>query len=87
LPARVWKAALAGLIAEDHSARLGTLAVPTLVVGGEQDGIFSVAEQRALAAALPHASLVLYPQVGHAPHAEVPQRFVQDLTEFLRSVR
>jgi pimeloyl-ACP methyl ester carboxylesterase len=87
VPARVWKAALAGLIAEDHSSRLGAIAVPTLVVGGELDGIFSVAEQRALAAALLHASLVLYPQVGHAPHAEVPQRFTQDLTEFLRSVR
>ncbi|MDY7226380.1 alpha/beta fold hydrolase [Hyalangium rubrum] len=87
VPARVWKDALAGLIAEDHSARLGQIAAPTLIVGGDQDSIFSVAEQQALAAAIPGARLVLYPQVGHAPHAEVPQRFVKDLTDFLHAVR
>jgi pimeloyl-ACP methyl ester carboxylesterase len=87
VPARVWKATLDGLIAENHATKLGSITAPTLVVGGELDSIFSVAEQRALASALPRSTLVLYPQVGHAPHAETPQRFVQDLTSFLRSAR
>ncbi|KFA91632.1 alpha/beta fold hydrolase [Archangium violaceum] len=87
VPARVWKAALDGLIAEDHSARLRDISVPTLVVGGDRDGFFSVAEQQALAQALPGASLVLYTETGHAPHVELPQRFVDDVKQFLRSLR
>jgi non-heme chloroperoxidase len=87
VPARVWKAALEGLLDEDHTTQLGNITVPTLIIGGEQDAIFSVAEQQALAAAIPNASLKLYPQVGHAPHAEVPQTFVEALTDFLRPMR
>jgi non-heme chloroperoxidase len=87
VPARVWKAALDGLIAEDHSTRLRDISVPTLVVGGDHDGFFSVAEQQALAQALPHASLALYTETGHAPHVEQPQRFVEDVKQFLRSLR
>jgi len=86
VPARVWQDALDGLLAEDHSARLGRIRVPVLVIGGDQDGFFPVAEQRALANALPDADFVLYPGTGHAPHAEQPQRFKQDVTRFLRAV-
>jgi non-heme chloroperoxidase len=84
VPARVWQAALAGLIAEDHSSRLGDITVPTLVVGGDQDGFFPVAEQRALAEALPRGSFALYSDTGHAPHVELPHRFVHDVKVFLR---
>lgn len=85
VPARVWKASLDGLIAEDHSSRLGRISVPTLVVGGDRDGFFSVAEQQALAKALPHATLALYTETGHAPHVEQPQRFVEDVKKFLHA--
>lgn len=84
VPARVWRAALSGLIAEDHSARLGEISVPTLVVGGDQDGFFSVPEQQALADALPQGSFALYTGTGHAPHVEQPHRFVHDVKVFLR---
>jgi non-heme chloroperoxidase len=83
VPARVWKAALAGLAAEDHGGRLASIRVPALVVGGDQDSIFSVAEQRALAQKLRRGRLLLYPDTGHAPHVEQPQRFVTDVTAFL----
>ncbi|PTL84851.1 alpha/beta fold hydrolase [Vitiosangium sp. GDMCC 1.1324] len=86
VPARVWQAAFAGLIAEDHSARLGDISVPTLVVGGDQDGFFSVPEQQALVDALPHGSFALYTETGHAPHVEQPHRFVHDVKRFLREV-
>ncbi|WP_224240397.1 alpha/beta fold hydrolase [Hyalangium gracile] len=87
VPAKVWKSALEGLIDEDHSTRLNAIGVPTLVIGGERDSIFSVGEQRALAEAIPGATLKLYPEVGHAPHAEVPQTFVEDLSSFLKGMR
>lgn len=83
LPARVWKATLNGLVAEDHTAQLYKIGVPTLVVGGDQDSIFSVAEQRALTQKLPRALLFLYRETGHAPHVEQPQRFVNDVTAFV----
>ncbi|GMT97590.1 alpha/beta hydrolase [Corallococcus caeni] len=84
LPARVWQDALDGLIAEDHSARLGRIRVPTLIIGGDHDGFFSVDEQRALARAIPGAKYLLYPETGHAPHAERPERFVHDVHQFLK---
>jgi pimeloyl-ACP methyl ester carboxylesterase len=87
LPARVWQDALAGLIAEDHSARLGEIRVPTLIISGNHDGFFSVAEQQALAQAIPNATYLLYPETGHAPHAERPHRFVHDVQQFLKRVR
>lgn len=83
LPARVWKATLNGLIAEDHSAWLRTLYKPVLVVGGDKDSIFSVAEQQSLARKLPQGTLLLSANTGHAPHVETPQRFVNDLTAFI----
>ncbi|NMO20200.1 alpha/beta hydrolase [Pyxidicoccus fallax] len=86
VPARVWQATLDGLIAEDHSARLGEIDVPVLVVGGDMDGFFPVEQQRALVEALPNATFVLYPDTGHAPHAELPHRFVHDVQRFLKSV-
>ncbi|MCP3099222.1 alpha/beta hydrolase [Myxococcus sp. K15C18031901] len=86
VPARVWQDALDGLIAEDHSARLHTLRAPVLVVGGDQDGFFPVAQQQALVDALPNARFVLYTGTGHAPHAEQPQRFNNDVKQFLRAV-
>jgi pimeloyl-ACP methyl ester carboxylesterase len=87
VPARVWQDALAGLIAEDHSARLGEISVPTLVISGDQDGFFSVAEGRALAASIPGATFVLYEGTGHGIHAEQPQRFVRDLQRFLQGLK
>jgi pimeloyl-ACP methyl ester carboxylesterase len=87
VPARVWKAALEGLIAEEHVARLKDIAVPTLVVGGDRDGFFPAAQQQALAQALPRATLALYEETGHAPHVELPHRFVQDVKGFVASLR
>lgn len=83
LPASVWKQALNGLIAEDHSAKLGRIHARTLIIYGDQDGIFTMADQQALVKAIPHAKLVVYTQTGHGSHVEQPQRFVADLQAFL----
>lgn len=86
VPARVWQDSLDGLIAEDHSQRLGSIRVPVLVVGGDQDGFFPVAQQQALVNALPDARFILYPDTGHAPHAELPRTFVRDVSQFIKRV-
>ena len=84
-PARVWRDALAGLVATDRITGLGSARIPALLIWGERDGMFSRAEQRELVAALPIASLKVYRETGHAPHWERPAEVVRDLERFLRT--
>jgi non-heme chloroperoxidase len=83
LPARVWKAVLAGMLAGDYKARLGDIRTPALIVWGDRDTFFLRAEEDALAATLPNAVLKVYPETGHCPNWERPEQFAQDLKEFI----
>jgi pimeloyl-ACP methyl ester carboxylesterase len=83
MPARVWKAALASLVEYRPS---GAIQCPTLVVGGDVDGVFSAAEQAQLARQIPGAVLDLEPGVGHALNWEDPDRFIASLLRFLGSM-
>jgi non-heme chloroperoxidase len=87
VPLGVWRQALDGLLAEDHAAALPRVTAPTLVVWGDQDGIFTLADQQALDAAIPDSTLLVYEQTGHGPHVERPARFAHDLEQFLRLAR
>ncbi len=49
----------------DRTSRLGTLAVPTLVIHGLADRMVHVSGGRATAAAIPGAELLLVPGMGH----------------------
>ena len=84
LPARVWRSALDGLLASDDADRLGRIAMPTLIVGGDRDAVFSREEQERLAAAIPCARLALYAETGHDPQWERPGQVAADLTAFVR---
>jgi pimeloyl-ACP methyl ester carboxylesterase len=84
LPARVWRDAADGLVAFDDTADLGRIAAPTLLVWGDRDGLLPAEEQRRLAAAIPGARSRVYPETGHSPHWERPERFVADLDAFMR---
>jgi pimeloyl-ACP methyl ester carboxylesterase len=83
LPARVWRAALAGQLAADYTAFINRIETPTLVLRGDHDTIFSQAAQDALVAGLPNAILRVYPDTGHALHWERPGEFVRDLEDFI----
>jgi pimeloyl-ACP methyl ester carboxylesterase len=61
--------------------------VPTLILGGEQDALFPREEQERLAAAIPGATLKLYPETGHAVHWERPEWVVRDLEAFIKNTR
>lgn len=58
-----------------------------LVIGGEEDGLVAdfPALARNVADELQNAALLLYPDIGHAPHIEIPDKFHADLIRFLRS--
>jgi pimeloyl-ACP methyl ester carboxylesterase len=83
LPARVWKSALAGVLAEDYKSRLGKIKAPTLIVWGDKENIFPRAEQDLLKAGIAGSTLKVYAGSGHSPHWEQPETFVRDLNEFL----
>ncbi len=68
------------------AALLGTIKVPTLILWGEEDPLIETTAARKFAAAIPGATLITYPKVGHLPQIEIPARSAADVLEFLNSV-
>lgn len=66
--------------------RLGELAIPVLVMAGEEDAKFSRLAAE-LAGAIPDARLVLIPGAGHTPHLEQPQRWAAALDAFIAETK
>lgn len=85
VPARVWKAALQGLLEVDHRPELPTIQAPTLLVWGDQDAFCARSDQDTLAT-IPGSELLVYAGNGHAVHWEDPQRFAADLAAFVRKI-
>jgi non-heme chloroperoxidase len=90
LPARVWRDYLEGAVLsidQDYVLPLRKIDVPTLILWGEQDPLFPREEQERLAAAIPGATLKVYPETGHAVHWDRPEWVVRDLEEFMKETR
>jgi pimeloyl-ACP methyl ester carboxylesterase len=86
VPASVWKATFAALLNEDTVQELDTITAPTLLVWGSKDAFCTRGDQDTLLEAIPGARLAVYSGAGHAVHWEEPDRFVADLTTFVRLV-
>jgi len=72
---------LAAVITQpDRTEALSTLTVPTLVIHGEADPLVDPSGGRATAAAIPGASLMLVPAMGHDLPPERTDQLVTDLT-------
>ncbi|HEX6278404.1 MAG TPA: alpha/beta fold hydrolase, partial [Pyrinomonadaceae bacterium] len=83
VPANVWKKIAAGLMATDYTERLGRITVPVTIFWGEKETIFSRAEQEPLLRGLPNVKFIVYPDSGHSPNWEEPEKFSKDLNEIL----
>ena len=70
----------------DAAPVLPGIAVPTLVVVGEEDAVTPPAEARALEASIPRASLETVPGAGHLSNLEAPDRFNAALHRFLATL-
>jgi pimeloyl-ACP methyl ester carboxylesterase len=68
-------------------ARLATLKVPTLIIGGDADLYVPPPLLRTYAAHIPGAELVVVPEAGHSLYWERPDLFNRALLEFLRKHR
>jgi pimeloyl-ACP methyl ester carboxylesterase len=84
VPARVWKDALDGVLDFDDTGDLGAIASPTLILSGRLDPYFGADQQHRLAAAIPGARLIEYPDTAHNAHWERPQSVAYDVAAFLR---
>jgi pimeloyl-ACP methyl ester carboxylesterase len=57
--------------------------VPTLIVWGASDHIIPVEHASAAHATIANSQLVIFDRVGHFPHAEDPNRYVEAVTTFV----
>ncbi len=85
VPAHVWRDYYEGVVLTvDDTARLGQIDGPTLILWGEQDALLPREEQEWRAAAIPNATLRVYPETGHLAHWVRPEWVVRDLEAFMR---
>jgi pimeloyl-ACP methyl ester carboxylesterase len=72
--------AVSALARLQHAAR-----IPTLILWGARDPFIPVSHARIAHAAIPGSRLVIFEGVGHYPHCEAPERFVETILEFIDS--
>ncbi len=83
-PVEGWIGALEAMRTRvDATGRLGDIAVPTLVLVGEDDNLTPVSAATTLAEGIPGAELVVLPEVGHVSNLEGPHEFTMALDRFL----
>jgi len=88
VPSRVWRGYYEGVVlTTDDRARLGEIGAPTLILWGERDAVLPREEQERRAAAIPNATLRIYPDTGHLVHWERPEWVVRDLEAFIEETR
>ena len=70
----------------DSTELLGAIDVPTLVVGGAEDGLTPPDQMRSLAAAIPGSRVEILEQGGHVCPLERPAAFNHVVSEFLSAL-
>ena len=63
---------------------LENLAVPTLVITGDEDRVYPLALVRKMAQRIRGAELVVLEHCGHLSNLEQPERFNEVLLDFLK---
>lgn len=82
-PAAIRGAILRMMHRPDATPGLSAIAVPTLVIVGEEDTLTPPAESEVMAGAIAGATLVTIPGAGHLSNLERPDRFNDALMPFL----
>jgi pimeloyl-ACP methyl ester carboxylesterase len=80
---RAFQAACKILAEVDLMSLLDRLAVPTLIVGGDEDRMAPPAHGRAMAGHIVGARYVEFSGCGHCPPLEKPQPFLTTIREFI----
>jgi pimeloyl-ACP methyl ester carboxylesterase len=61
--------------------------LPTLIVWGENDPLLPVRHARAAHERMPGSRLEIFPEAGHFPHRDDPERFAGVLGDFIRTTK
>ena len=67
-------------------AAVRAMAVPTLVMWGEEDALIPVEAATWYDARLPNSTLLIYPGIGHIPMEEAPDRSANDVRRFVEAL-
>lgn len=81
LHAATWRAALSGMMAYEPCE--DRIVCPALVLGGDRDAVFSVAEMTAVAASIKGGRVRILEGIGHTPQWEDPRTTVSILLDEL----
>jgi pimeloyl-ACP methyl ester carboxylesterase len=71
----------------DRTPELAAIAVPTLVIVGEEDALTPVDDSRALAAAISDATLTVLAGAGHLSNLETPEAFTGAVRSWLAGLQ
>lgn len=86
-PDATYRRSMEMLVTFDMREHLSRIAVPTLVIAGENDTNAPSPMMERMAARIPGARFVVVPQAGHLANLEQPSAFNVALGEFLRSIQ
>jgi len=64
-------------------AHLREIRQPTFILNGADDVMIPTINSWHMAQHIPNAQLFLYPDAGHAPHFQYPERFLRHAAQFL----
>lgn len=68
----------------DGTGLLAKINHPTLIIAGSSDEMIAPDASQFLRDNIPNATLLPYPDCGHIPQMEEPQRFCKDVRDFLK---
>jgi pimeloyl-ACP methyl ester carboxylesterase len=71
------------IVLEDPIPLLRRIEIPTLLLWGRKDRLIPFANSADYLRALPNATLVDFPDLGHVPHEEAPDEALKPLRRFL----
>ncbi|PHR91763.1 MAG: alpha/beta hydrolase [Robiginitomaculum sp.] len=67
----------------EPTADLADVQAPTLLLWGDKDAMVPVAHGEKFVSAMPTAQLIVYENIGHVPHEEIPVQMATDILRFL----
>jgi pimeloyl-ACP methyl ester carboxylesterase len=70
----------------DSTPYLPAIDVPTLIIVGDNDTVTPTEEAEAMAAAVPEARLLVFPNAAHLANLDRPELFNQAVGEFMREL-
>jgi pimeloyl-ACP methyl ester carboxylesterase len=65
---------------------LGKISAPTLIIWGAEDALIPLAAGRKLNSLIKDSRLLIFEKCGHLPQEEMPERVIEEVTRFIKTV-